>query len=330
MINFLLSLSISLHQKRSFSLYIAKRSFRIASRSCWKKFINRIIISRSYLRIIYSVLFGVFLVEEDIQLLDFLNSSWNIQELKRKGKVLVSIHKKSKSHESMYTDALYVAYSEDEVEDIIRALQESTLCDTAERNRESIKDIENSTLNIAVTGESGSGKSTLVNAICGREDEEEGAAKTGVVETTKKTLAYPHSKHRNLMFWDLPGTGTPNFRQSDYLQSVDWHKYDYFIIVASERLRYNDMELAKKICSIGKKFFYVRNKIDSDLKASRVRRWKTYNEDKILKEIRDNCMKGLADNGIGQPCVFLLSCLDLEKYDFHLLQKTLEKELLSK
>ncbi|XP_063798571.1 T-cell-specific guanine nucleotide triphosphate-binding protein 2-like [Pseudophryne corroboree] len=234
----------------------------------------------------------------------------------------------SESHESMYTDAIFGAFSEDELQDIIQALHESTLCDTSESKCS--KDVENPIINIAVTGESGSGKSTLVNTICGLDEDEEGAAKTGVVETTKSIKAYPHSKHRNLMFWDLPGTGTLNSTASNYLQSVSCHQYDFFIILASERLRHNDIELAKEILSIGKKFFYVRNKIDSDLNASKVRRRRSYNEEKILKEIRDNCMKGLSDNGIGQPHVFLISCFDMEKYDYHLLEETLGKELLSK
>uniref|UniRef100_A0A3Q0QNE3 IRG-type G domain-containing protein n=1 Tax=Amphilophus citrinellus TaxID=61819 RepID=A0A3Q0QNE3_AMPCI len=41
-------------------------------------------------------------------------------------------------------------------------------------------------LNIAITGESGSGKSTFINAFRGICDDEEGAAPTGVTETTSK------------------------------------------------------------------------------------------------------------------------------------------------
>ncbi|KAM4015287.1 interferon-inducible GTPase 1-like [Anomaloglossus baeobatrachus] len=145
--------------------------------------------------------------------------------------------------------------------------------------------IKNPIINIAIMGESGSGKSTFVNAIRGlHNDEEENAAKTGIVETTMEPTAYPHPKH-------------------------------------------SDMELAKKICSM-KKFYFVRNKIDTDLKASKLCRHRTYNERRILHEIRDNCITSLRDRGVEEPIVFLLSCLEMDKYDFELLVETLEKERL--
>ncbi|KAG9470293.1 hypothetical protein GDO78_018243 [Eleutherodactylus coqui] len=236
----------------------------------------------------------------------------------------------------MYTDEVFSALCEDEVEDIIRALYESTLCDTVGRNsdREHVlqestacdskgRDFMNPVKNIAIMGQSGSGKSTLVNAIRGlHNDEEENAAKTGVVETTMEPTAYPHPTLRNLIFWDFPGTGTPNC----ITQSINYHQYDLFIIIASERVRHSDMELAKNIWSMKKKLYFVRNKIDTDLRASKVRRWKTYDEQRILHEIQDNCIRGLSDCGIDEPRVFLLSCLELDKYDFHLLMMTLEKE----
>ncbi|XP_069599033.1 interferon-inducible GTPase 1-like [Ranitomeya imitator] len=159
-------------------------------------------------------------------------------------------------------------------------------------------------------GQSGSGKSTFVNAICGlHNDEDEDAAKTGVVETTMEPTAYPHPKLRNLLFWDLPGTGTTR----TITQSINYDHYDLFIIIASERVRHSDMELAKKICSMKKKFYFVRNKIDTDLRASKLRRRKTYNERRILHEIRDNCITSLRDGGVEEPIVFLLSCLEMDK-----------------
>ncbi|XP_018410105.1 PREDICTED: interferon-inducible GTPase 1-like [Nanorana parkeri] len=219
--------------------------------------------------------------------------------------------------------------SEAELREIVNALQETTLCDTAGRISQLEKGDKSSVVNIAVLGESGSGKSTFINVIRGLDDDEvEGAAKTGVVETTKYPTAYPHPKYKNVLFWDHPGSGTPGFDFDTYLKSVNAHQYNFFIIVASGRVRHNDMELAKELWSMGKKFFFVRNKIDSDLKASKLRKRKTYNEERILTDVRTNCMKNLMDCGIRLPVVFLLSCLELEKYDFHFLKKTLEKDVM--
>ncbi|CAJ0932722.1 unnamed protein product [Ranitomeya imitator] len=54
-----------------------------------------------------------------------------------------------------------------------------------------------------------------------------------------------------------------------------------------------------------------------------------YNEENILREIRDNCIECLEKGEIKEPKVFLISCLndELHKYDFQKLQDTLIHEL---
>lgn len=224
-------------------------------------------------------------------------------------------------------DSSFDIISEEEVQEIRSALEDGDLCKATERLNKSLKEIENAPLNIAITGESGSGKSTLVNAMRGMDDEEVGSAQTGPVETTMEPTPYPHPQYPNVTVWDLPGIGTPNFEAASYLQSVEFSLYDFFIILSSERFKQNDILLANEIQAMDKKFYFVRSKVDSDLHASKIRRKKTYNEGNILNEIRDNCIQSLKDGGIQNPQVFLLSCLELEKYDFLEMQDTLEKEL---
>ncbi|KAM9299070.1 interferon-inducible GTPase 5-like [Gastrophryne carolinensis] len=220
--------------------------------------------------------------------------------------------------------------SDEELEEIKDALEKGDLCTASEKLTETLKEIENAPLNIAITGESGSGKSTFINAIRSMDnDEEDGAAKTGVVETTKVPKAYPHPQFNNVTFWDLPGIGSPDFKPDIYLKAVDFSRYDFFVIISSARFRNNDMKLAKEIDNMGKKFYFVRSKVDSDLYASQIRRKKSYNEENILREIRDDCLIRLRDGGIHDPQVFLLSCIELEKYDFSQMQETLERELPS-
>jgi hypothetical protein len=38
-------------------------------------------------------------------------------------------------------------------------------------------------------------------------DDDEGAAKTGVTETTTEAAKYPHPTNSKITFWDLPGIG---------------------------------------------------------------------------------------------------------------------------
>ncbi|XP_075047593.1 interferon-inducible GTPase 5-like [Mixophyes fleayi] len=217
--------------------------------------------------------------------------------------------------------------SENELQEMRAAFENEDFVEAANRIKQSLVDLEHVPLNIAVTGQSGSGKSTFINVMRGLEDEEEEAAKTGVVDTTNKPTLYPHPQQRNVRYWDLPGIGSARFVAMDYVQIVNFSQYDFFFIIASERFKECHIQLAQAIHSMGKKFYFVKSKIDSDLNASRKQRRSSYNEEKILRDIRDKCIKCLWEGGIERPQVFLISCLELDKYDFYLMQKTLESEL---
>uniref|UniRef100_A0A671M300 Immunity-related GTPase family, f1 n=1 Tax=Sinocyclocheilus anshuiensis TaxID=1608454 RepID=A0A671M300_9TELE len=177
-------------------------------------------------------------------------------------------------------------------------------------------------LNIGVTGESGSGKSTFVNAFRGLGDEEEGTAKTGIVETTTEPAVYLHPKYKNVKVWDLPGIGTPNFKADEYLKLVQFERYDFFIIIASDRFRECHTQLAKEIMIMKKIFYFVRSKIDLSIEAEK--RKKNFDLKKTLDTIRKDCLRKI---GIEDPVVFLISGWELGKYDLNVLQERMEKEL---
>ncbi|XP_076831536.1 interferon-inducible GTPase 5-like isoform X2 [Brachyhypopomus gauderio] len=180
-------------------------------------------------------------------------------------------------------------------------------------------------LNIGVIGESGSGKSTFINVFRGLGDEEEGSAETGVVETTKVLLCYSYPKYPNVKLWDLPGIGTPNFKADEYLKDVEFERYDFFIIIASDRFREYHANLASEVVKQNKKFYFVRSKIDANIAAEQRR--KTFNKEKTLDKIRKDCIAGLENVGVNSPRVFLISSFDLSLYDFNGLEETMEMEL---
>ncbi|XP_031234616.1 interferon-inducible GTPase 1-like, partial [Mastomys coucha] len=132
--------------------------------------------------------------------------------------------------------------------------------------KDALKEMDKTLLNVAVTGDTGSGKSTFINALRGIGDEERGAAKTGVVETTMEISKYTHPNIPNVVFWDLPGIGSSNFPPKTYLEKVKFHEYDFFIIVSATRFRQNDIDLAIEISMMKKEFYFVRTKVDSDLR----------------------------------------------------------------
>lgn len=184
-------------------------------------------------------------------------------------------------------------------------------------------------LDIAITGEAGSGKSTLVNCLRGLMDEDFKSAKTGVVEMTAHPTPYQHPRYPTVTLWDLPGIGTPTFLPETYFEQVNFDKYDFFIIVASERFRCNHALLARHIQDMGKRFYFVRTKVDVDLYAAEKKRKSVYNKEQIILEINENTTQCLAVEGLNPSHVFLTSNFELDDYDFPVLLKTLEDDILN-
>ncbi|KAL8219510.1 UNVERIFIED_CONTAM: hypothetical protein K2H54_026040 [Gekko kuhli] len=205
------------------------------------------------------------------------------------------------------------------------ALMHGNLEEVAEEIRQELDEFQNAKLDIAITGVSGAGKSSLVNALRGMTDYKEGAAEVGIMQTTMECCAYPHPSFPNVTIWDLPGIGTPEFRPNDYLKKVHFSRYDFFMIVGSERFTENDVLLAQEIKKMKKKFYFVRSKMDVSMAAES--RDPNFDMEKSLEKIRKNCCHELMKAGESNPRVFLVSRRDLDMYDFPDLQETLENDL---
>lgn len=210
--------------------------------------------------------------------------------------------------------------------DFSRALQrlgESDPNAAVAKAKEQLDSLDSVTLNIAVTGETGAGKSAFINAFRGLNDDDDNSAPTGITETTKVATMYTHSTKSNVRLWDLPGTGMPNFKANKFLQEVKFETYDLFIIISSERFKENDVFLAKEIQKKQKRFYFVRTKIDNDIRS--VAKTRKFDEQQVLCTIREDCHRNLKE--LGNPKVFLISSYDLGKYDFQDLVETLESDL---
>jgi interferon gamma inducible protein 47 len=181
-----------------------------------------------------------------------------------------------------------------------------------------LEDPFNSPLNIAVTGDLGVGKSTLINTLRGLSAGDLNVASVGVVETTHKILKYIHPNDALFIYWDLPGCGTLAYSRDSYLATVNFDRYDFFLIVSANRFTENDAWLAKEIQKRGKQFFYIRNKINLDLENEE-RDHPERNPSEVLDEIRNDCMKNLIDgNQQHEVPMYLISALlsDNDKWDF--------------
>ncbi|XP_072450921.1 interferon-inducible GTPase 5-like [Chiloscyllium punctatum] len=192
--------------------------------------------------------------------------------------------------------------------------------------QQKVTQLDNTELNVAVTGESGAGKSSFINAMRGLQFDDEGAAEVGNIETTMEPKGYKHPNLPNVCFWDLPGIGTKKFPANKYLKEMKFNRYDFFIIISACRFTENDTRLAKEIKQLGKNFYFVRSKIDNDLDSNR-KSGRQFNEEEELEKIRNDCVSKLQEAGIPSPSVFLISNFDLNLYDFSLLNKALEDGL---
>ncbi|XP_029925684.1 interferon-inducible GTPase 5-like isoform X1 [Myripristis murdjan] len=216
----------------------------------------------------------------------------------------------------------------EDFKDIKEALENSDAALAAAKIQDYLQQHNTIPLNIAITGESGSGKSTFVNAFRGLSNKDEGAAPTGYVETTMEAAPYPHPNYPNVTLWDLPGIDSSRFPAAEYLKTFGFDKFDFFIIISSDRFRENDVKLALEIQKQKKNFYFVRTKIDSSLQdEERIQR--DFSAEKSLQLIRQNCVEGLQRQGMASPQVFLISSFHLNLYDFQLLVETMERELPS-
>ncbi|XP_007532965.2 interferon-inducible GTPase 5 [Erinaceus europaeus] len=220
-----------------------------------------------------------------------------------------------------------ILMAKEELEALRSAFESGDLPQAASRLRELLAASESSRLDVGVTGESGAGKSSLINALRGLGAEDPGAALTGVVETTLHPQCYPHPQFPDVTLWDLPGAGSPGCPAERYLKQADFARYDFFLLVSPRRCGAVEARLAAEILRQGKKFYFVRTKVDEDLAASRSQRPSAFSEAAVLQEIREHCAERLRAAGLAEPRVFLVSNLAPGRYDFPLLVATWEHDL---
>jgi predicted GTPase len=158
------------------------------------------------------------------------------------------------------------------------------------------------------------------------DDYKNNAAKVGVTETTRERKVYQYPDNPMIGLVDLPGIGTPNYPDlKTYCRKVELESYDTFLIFTATRFTVNDLELAKKVKSLGKSFFLIRSKIDVELMPKRGKA--ILDEEATLEEMRNDCIMNVRGMISSEDQVFLIGSYDKGKWDFDRLVKAIGKAL---
>jgi len=195
--------------------------------------------------------------------------------------------------------------------------------------REKLDEWQFMPMNIAVVGLSGAGKSSSINAFLGLTADDDGAAAVGCTENTGTTIIteYRHPDNNQLVFWDLPGVGTPSFPKDSYMQKIDADKYDFFLLVTSKRFLEINAWLAAQITKRNKGYFFIRTHMAIDVANDRRAHPRVQRtEDELVATIRADTEKRLRDLPTESPIkmeVFLIDNYEPDKYDFPDLEQKL-------
>ena len=124
----------------------------------------------------------------------------------------------------------------------------------------------------------------------------------------------------------MPGIGTNTFPDMEtYRKKTQFDKYHTFLIFSCTRFTKNDVMLAQEIRKQGKSFFFIRTKIDVDYLAEK--RKKSFNEANMLRDIRIDSLKNLAEKGYnpisGEDNIFLISNHYPRRWDFDRLTRAI-------
>ena len=148
------------------------------------------------------------------------------------------------------------------------------------------------------------------------------AAEVGVEETTLQPECFALPTNPKIKFWDLPGIGTPNYPDiKTYCEKVPYLGRCHAFLIFSTRFTEHNSQLAQKIKSMNKSFFFIRSKIDASLNNEG--RKDSFKEDATLENIRSRCLKSLHGLVSKEDDIFLISNRYPARWDFPRLSKAI-------
>mmetsp|Transcript_115558 Transcript_115558/g.373348 ORF Transcript_115558/g.373348 Transcript_115558/m.373348 type:complete len:358 (-) Transcript_115558:133-1206(-) len=188
------------------------------------------------------------------------------------------------------------------------------------------------TVNIGVLGAPGSGCSSLINALRHKGPRDRGAAPVGSTRTTKRPTAYalcgegpaqdlevregsldgnsPGQSSAGcsalVRLWDLPGVPSHHSMECT-CRDLGLRYYDAVVVVCARRVTQGDQQLVYELACWGVPHFFVRTKVDIDMKCEANDHG--LSEGEAIQHLRD----GLDRQGL--ESIFLVSARKPGKYE---------------
>lgn len=122
----------------------------------------------------------------------------------------------------------------------------------------------------AIVGSAGCGKSSLINAFLNLNPHQDGAAPTGVTETTLEIGRYPDPGTQAPRPWtvwfDIPGAGTQRVSHWQYFTNQALFVFDIIILAIGDRCGETDCQIIRSCIEFKIPFFVVRSKADQHIR----------------------------------------------------------------
>lgn len=138
-----------------------------------------------------------------------------------------------------------------------------------QNGRKAVQYDENN-FHFAIVGKAGSGKSSLINAFLNLSSKDEGAAPTGVTETTLTIGRYPDPGTQPPRPWtvwyDVPGAGTQSIPAWQYFINQGLFVFDIIIVAIGDRFEETDCQLLQDCHRFKIPAFIVRSKSDMHIR----------------------------------------------------------------
>lgn len=130
---------------------------------------------------------------------------------------------------------------------------------------------------------------------------------------------YRHPSLKHLVLYDLPGAGTIGHPSHTYFCDKRLYVFDCLLLVTSERIRENDLAIAKLAQEMGTPVVFVRNKTMNDLKTMRDNpEYMNMGEkeliDLTISIIKENIYKTLKAAKIENSEVFVIEAHSLREF----------------